>query len=226
MSNQTPLSWTPCEPITPLRAVGRYIAISPIDLAIDPPLLWEALGGNADINQHLRWFGLDTLERGKPWAEWLEGLQRPEGAGTNVLRSPAGEVVGMASYMATVAEHGVTEIGSVAHGKAMMRSPAATEAHFLLAQHAFETYGYRRYEWKCNADNWPSRRAAERMGFNYEGTFRQHRVARGHNRDTAWFSMIDRDWPGCKAAFEAWLDPSNFDEEGKQKNKLSDLRSA
>jgi len=225
MNNQPTLNWAAREPIRPLHEVGQYVLISPIDLKTDPPRLWDALGGNAEINSHLQWFGMDPLKNGEPWTAWLESLQAPEGAGTNVFRDLNGAVVGMASYMATVADHGVTEIGYVAHGPAMMRSPASTEAHFLLAQHVFETFGYRRYEWKCNADNLPSRRAAQRMGFIYEGTFRRHRVARNQNRDTAWFSMTDLEWPACKTAFEAWLDPSNFNRNGKQKRKLDDLRA-
>ncbi|MEO1237537.1 MAG: GNAT family protein, partial [Planctomycetota bacterium] len=161
---------------------------------------------------------------GDDWGRFLADQQSPDGPQTNVFRDPDGRVVGMASFMSTIADHGVTEVGYVAHGPAMMRSPAATEAHYLLARHAFAMMGYRRYEWKCNADNLPSRRAALRLGFVYEGTFRHHRVARDLNRDTAYFSMTDRDWPACRGAFEAWLSPHNFDDTGRQRVRLEDLR--
>ncbi len=102
--------------------------------------------------------------------------------------------------------------------------PAATEAFFLFARHAFDDLGYRRYEWKCNDRNGPSKRAAERFGFSFEGVFRQHMIVKGENRDTAWFSMLDTEWPALRAAFEAWLDPSNFDEAGRQRRRLEDIR--
>ncbi|HVZ84375.1 MAG TPA: GNAT family protein, partial [Terracidiphilus sp.] len=98
----------------------------------------------------------------------------------------------------------------------------ATEAMYLMARHVFENLGYRRYEWKCNAENEPSRRAALRLGFTYEGLFRQHMVVKGRSRDTAWFSMLDTEWPARKRAFEAWLDPANFDASGKQRSSLAE----
>ena len=102
-------------------------------------------------------------------------------------------------------------------------SPGATEAIYLQARHAFDDLGYRRFEWKCNALNAPSRRAADRFGFTFEGVFRQHMVVKGQNRDTAWYSMLDREWPARKAAFERWLDPANFDADGRQRASLSAL---
>jgi RimJ/RimL family protein N-acetyltransferase len=106
---------------------------------------------------------------------------------------------------------------------ALQRTTAATEAMYLMARHVFEDLGYRRYEWKCNALNEPSRRAAQRLGFSYEGIFRQHMVVKAHSRDTAWFAMLDHEWPTRKQAFEAWLDPANFDEAGMQRKGLLDL---
>lgn len=106
----------------------------------------------------------------------------------------------------------------------MAATPAATEAQFLLASHVFENLGYRRYEWKCHNENEPSKRAALRLGFTFEGVFRQHMVSRGRNRDTAWFAMIDKEWPAIRMAFEAWLDASNFDVNGRQVRRLEDIR--
>jgi RimJ/RimL family protein N-acetyltransferase len=117
----------------------------------------------------------------------------------------------------------VIEVGHVLYSPAMQRTPLGTEAQYLLARYAFETLGYRRYEWKCNALNAASRRAAMRYGFAYEGTFRQHLIAKGRNRDNAWFSMLDSEWPARKAAFERWLAPENFTADGKQKQSLSAL---
>jgi RimJ/RimL family protein N-acetyltransferase len=119
----------------------------------------------------------------------------------------------------------VVEIGNVLFTPALQATTAATEAMYLMARHAFEDLGYRRYEWKCNDLNAPSRRAAVRLGFTYEGTFRQHMIVKGRNRDTAWYSMIDTEWPRVKAAFEAWLDPGNFDEAGRQKRRLEEIRA-
>ena len=132
---------------------------------------------------------------------------------------------GFCSYLRITPEQGVIEIGWIHYAPALQGTIAATEVQYLMMRHAFDDLGYRRYEWKCNALNAPSMRAAERLGFTYEGTFRQAAVAKGRNRDTAWFSVIDSEWPGLKAAFEAWLDPANFDGEGRQKRPLASFRA-
>jgi RimJ/RimL family protein N-acetyltransferase len=119
----------------------------------------------------------------------------------------------------------VIEVGSILLGPSLQRSPLATEAQFLLARYSFETLGYRRYEWKCDALNAASRRAALRLGFAFEGIFRNHMIVKGRSRDTAWFAMTDADWPARKAAFERWLDAANFDTEGQQKVRLSELNA-
>ncbi len=120
----------------------------------------------------------------------------------------------------------VIEIGNIVYGRPLQRTPAATEAQYLMAQYVFEWLGYRRYEWKCNALNAPSRQAALRLGFTFEGIFRQHMVVKGRNRDTAWYAMLDNDWPGRKAAFERWLAPENFDDDGRQHLSLSALNAS
>lgn len=117
--------------------------------------------------------------------------------------------------------NGVIEIGSILWGPAIARSRIATEAFYLAARYAFDELGYRRFEWKCNDLNEPSKRAAERFGFTFEGIFRQHMVVKGQNRDTAWFAMTDAEWPSIKAKFLAWLSPENFDDNGQQRTKLS-----
>jgi RimJ/RimL family protein N-acetyltransferase len=128
--------------------------------------------------------------------------------------------VGIASYMRIEPSHRVIEVGGIVFSPALQRRPGATEAMYLMVRHVFEDLGYRRYEWKCDALNAPSRRAALRLGFTFEGIFRQHMIVKGRNRDTAWFSMLDTEWPARKAAFEAWLAPDNFEANGMQKQSL------
>jgi RimJ/RimL family protein N-acetyltransferase len=131
--------------------------------------------------------------------------------------------VGIATLMEIRPEMRVIEVGHIVYTPALQRTPLATEAQYLLAKYVFETLGYRRYEWKCNALNGPSRRAAERFGFIHEGVFRQHLIVKGRNRDTAWFAMVDSSWPRRKLGFERWLAPENFDADGRQKKQLTDL---
>lgn len=137
-----------------------------------------------------------------------------------VVDKTTGKAGGRQALMRIVPEHGVIEIGSIYWGPDIARSRRATEALYLFARHVFEDLGYRRFEWKCNDRNEPSRRAAQRFGFTYEGTFRQHMIVKGDNRDTAWFSMLDSEWPARKAGFERWLDPANFDADGTQLTPL------
>ena len=134
--------------------------------------------------------------------------------------------LGMASFLRIEPDHGVIEIGHIWFAPELQRTRKATEAIFLLAKTAFDDLGYRRLEWKCDSLNLPSRRAADRFGFNFEGIFRQHMIVKGRNRDTAWFSMTDGEWPLRKAAFEAWLSAENFDETGRQRKALSELRAS
>jgi RimJ/RimL family protein N-acetyltransferase len=132
---------------------------------------------------------------------------------------------GIASYLRITPEHGVIEIGHIWFGQRLQRTRQATEAIFLLARHVFDDLGYRRLEWKCNARNEASRRAADRFGFSFEGIFRQHMVIKDENRDSAWYSMLDGEWPGIRTGFERWLAPANFDADGRQHQRLSQLRT-
>ena len=131
--------------------------------------------------------------------------------------------VGLASLMEIRPAQRVIEVGQIIYSPALQRTPLGTEAQYLLMRYAFETLGYRRYEWKCNALNAPSRRAALRYGFAFEGIFRQHMIVKGRNRDTAWYSILDSEWPARKAAFERWLAPKNFDNKGRQKASLAKI---
>ncbi|HEY6875266.1 MAG TPA: GNAT family protein [Candidatus Dormibacteraeota bacterium] len=142
-----------------------------------------------------------------------------------IVDRATGRANGMASYLRITPEHGVIEVGYIWYSPVLQRTRAATETMYLMARHVFEDLGYRRYEWKCNELNAPSRRAALRLGFTYEGVFRQHMVVKDQNRNTAWYSMLDSEWPAAKAAFESWLEPDNFDGEGRQLRGLADFRN-
>ena len=135
---------------------------------------------------------------------------------------PDGDVVGYAYYLNIVPANGTIEVGNINFSPRLQQTPAATEAMFLMMREVF-ALGYRRYEWKCNALNMPSRRAAQRLGFSWEGIFRQHMIVKGRNRDTAWLAMTDQEWPALKDAFDIWLAPENFDEAGRQRQSLATL---
>ena len=140
-----------------------------------------------------------------------------------LVERAAGTAAGVASYMRIEPQHGCIEIGNIWFGAALQRTPAATEAIHLLARHAFTTLGNRRLEWKCDARNARSRAAAERFGFTFEGVFRQHMIIKGRNRDTAWYSILDGEWPEIDAGFSRWLAPENFDAQDRQRERLADL---
>lgn len=142
-----------------------------------------------------------------------------------VIDRASGRCEGRQTFMRITPEHGVIEVGGILWGPAIARTRVATEALYLFARHAFNDLGYRRFEWKCNSRNEPSRRAALRFGFAFEGIFRQHMVVKGQNRDTAWYAITDGDWPAIRKAFERWLAPENFDPRGQQKARLEDLRN-
>lgn len=212
-------------PPTPVTLRGRFVTLEPYDRDTHLAALWDALGGAGEINDLLKYFPNENYATSDDLDRWLQSV-KPAGYVTLVARENAsGKIVGMASYMRPDPKNGVVEVGSVAHGLAMKRSPMATELHYLMAKHVFEDLDYRRYEWKCHNENEPSKTTARRYGFTFEGVFRQHVISRGANRDTAWFSMIDSEWPLIGAAFEAWLSPENFDAEGRQKQRLEDIRA-
>ena len=202
---------------------GRHVVIKPFEPEADCPALWEAFGRDK-ANELLYHFGWPQMASWRDLAGQLEPLNRSGAFVTNVFCDPVTDVpFGMASYMRIDEKNGVVEVGCVAHGAAMARSPASTEAHYLMARRVFDELGYRRYEWKLNNPNEPSHRAARRFGFTFEGVFRQAEVKPYGNRDTAWYSMIDREWPLNRLAFETWLDPGNFDAGGRQRLPLSGM---
>jgi RimJ/RimL family protein N-acetyltransferase len=195
------------EPLEPARHAAELFSSSK-----DAPELWKHLAYGPFANQEV-------------FTRWLEDRAATDDPLFYALVDrTAGEARGMASYLRIEPEHGVIEIGHIWFAPALQRTRQATEAIFLMARHAFDDLGYRRFEWKCDSLNGPSRRAAERFGFTYEGIFRQHMVTKGRNRDTAWYSMTDGEWPLRRAAFEAWLAPDNFDQEGRQRRSLGEYR--
>ncbi len=227
----TLLNWKP--PATPVPIVlrGRYVTLEPLGTA-HGEALWNAVNAHDDL---WTWLTsgpyasasamIESLERWREAEKAVLFAIIPEEAGTDGPSPVRFKAAGWAGYMRIEPRHGVIEVGNVLFSPILRRSRAATEAMYLMAGHVFDTLGYRRYEWKCNALNAASRRAAERLGFTFEGTFRQHMVVKGQNRDTAWFSMLDHEWPARKRAFQAWLDPANFDDHGRQRASLARSRA-
>ncbi len=215
------VGWAPAKrpDRTPLR--GRYVELRPIDVLTDAEPLFSA-SRDPGIWTYLFDGPYDDLGSFRTALEAAAPLEDP--FRYTIVPLSSGHPEGMASYLRITPEHGVIEIGNIWFGTPMQRTTAATEAIFLLASNAFDTLGYRRLEWKCNALNAPSRRAADRFGFRFEGVFERHMVVKGHNRDTAWYAITDDRWPAVRAAFEAWLSPSNFDTDGRQQVALDASR--
>ena len=215
------LGWTPGPELVATTLTGRHCTLEPLAethvpglyaaLCIDSPdSIWTYMsaGPFPDVESFAAYVA-DLLER--PATVPL------------ALLLPDGRPVGIATYLRVDHANGTAEVGNITYGSALQRTTAATEAMYLMAAHAFDVVGVRRYEWKCDALNQPSRDAAARLGFTFEGIFRQAVVYKGRNRDTAWFAITDTDWPALRARFEQWLDPANFTEDGTQRTPLADL---
>jgi RimJ/RimL family protein N-acetyltransferase len=204
---------------------GRFVTLESLDAQRHGAALFAALHDARDARV---W---DYLPRGPfagqgpVWDEWIVACAGSADPLFYALTDPAtGVAHGMGSYLRIEPDHGVIEIGHLAFGPQIQRTPATTEAIYLLARHAFDELGNRRLEWKCNALNARSRAAALRFGFAFEGVFRQSMVVKGRSRDTAWYAIVDGDWPVVRAAFETWLAPENFDANGRQRRTLAELR--
>ena len=198
---------------------GRYIRFEPIGLAHLDGLLAASL--DADGPDRYRWLYDEPPRHRDELAAWIGWASHSEDPLYYAIVDRAtGRCEGRQSFLRITPKDGVIEVGGVYWGPRMARTRLATDALYLAARYAFETLGNRRLEWKCNDRNEPSKRAALRFGFTFEGLFRQHAIQKGENRDTAWFSMLDSEWPSRKAGFEAWLDPANFDAAGRQRAKL------
>jgi RimJ/RimL family protein N-acetyltransferase len=212
--------WQPPAPPQgqPLR--GRFAELAPLSAEAHAALLFRAYQGADRLWDYMPAGPFSSAAQFHRWVRDQENSIDPLFYAIRNLESGAWE--GVASYLRITPQMGSIEVGHISYAPALQRTRAATEAMYLMMKWAFEA-GYRRYEWKCNALNMPSRRAAQRLGFSFEGVFRQAAVIKGRNRDTAWFAMIDKEWPALKEAFEAWLHPSNFDAEGRQLERLGDL---
>lgn len=183
--------------------------------------LWRAVEGHDRIWTYMSSYG--PFADGQTFSDWVAHRETLEDPYSYAVIEPAGHAIGIATLMDIRLAARSVEVGHIVYSPVLQRTPLGTEVQYLLARYAFETLGNRRYEWKCNALNAPSRRAALRYGFVFEGVLRQHTIAKGRNRDTAYYSMLDSEWPLRKAAFERWLAPNNFDAQGTQKISLSAL---
>ncbi|WP_298260698.1 GNAT family protein [uncultured Litoreibacter sp.] len=199
---------------------GRYVRLERLQPDLHAADLHRANSANTDIWNFLSY---GPFTSAATYHRWVREITEGNDPLFYAIKPHAtGNFSGVASYLRISPEVGSIEVGHVNFSQELQRTPAATEAIFLMMSWAFEA-GYRRFEWKCDAGNIGSRRAAQRFGFSYEGLFRQATIVRGRNRDTAWFACIDADWPALKEAFTAWLDPSNFDAEGRQIESLKSL---
>lgn len=219
----TSISASPAQRPARTTLAGRLATVVPLDPSIHGDALYEGTRGEAGDRLWQYLFEGPFPDR----ASFEVHLQRMAASHDPlffaILDSASQSAVGYAAYMRIEPTHRVIEVGSILFTPRLQQTPLATEAMYLMARHVFEDLGYRRYEWKCNALNAPSRRAALRFGFKFEGIFRQHMIIKGRNRDTAWFSMLDSEWSARKANFERWLDPANFNLDGGQKSALSQL---
>ena len=208
----------------PARVVldGRYARLEPLSPA-HAPALFQACGGPGAAERFAYLFDdpPTTLAELEAWIAKAAAGDDP--LFSAVIDKATGRAAGRQALMRITPEHGVIEIGNILWGPAISRTRASTEALYLAARHVFEDLGYRRFEWKCNDLNEPSKAAAKRFGFSYEGLFRQHMWAKGANRDTAWFSMLDSELPRFRREYDRWLEASNFDAGGRQKTKLKVL---
>ncbi len=216
-----PVEWSPVAAPTGEVLRGERVIVRPFDLDADAESLHAATREDPSIWAYLR-IG-PFADAGEMRALLAEEASAEGYAYHAIEPTAAGRALGQAGYMRIDTANGTIEIGSIFFAPGLRRTAAATEAIFLLARHAFDDLGYRRLEWKCNALNAGSRRAAERFGFRFEGVFRKDEIVKGRNRDTAWFSILDEEWPAVRAAFEAWLAAGNFDADGAQVRALGDL---
>lgn len=204
---------------------GTYARLEPLDVARhEASLLAASTAPGADERFRYLFEPVPTAETLRAWFERVMPLNDP--LFFAVVDNATGRCEGRQALMRIVPEHAVIELGSIFWGPAMARTRVATEAFYLSAAYIFDELGYRRFEWKCDALNLPSRNAALRFGFRFEGVFRQHMVVKGQNRDTAWYAILDSEWPALKSVYQRWLAPENFDADGSQRTRLSALMNA
>ena len=201
--------------------IGRYCRVEPLSVERHAAALFEAYRTDSD-NRIWTYLPYGPFATWEDYRVWMEGVCLGDDPMFHaIIDSQTGIAAGVASYLRLDPEHGVIEVGHINYSPRLQRSAAATEAMYLMVKRVFEL-GYRRYEWKCDSLNQGSRRAAQRLGFAYEGIFRQATLYKGRNRDTAWFAVIDQEWAALKTAYEQWLAPANFDDAARQKSRLAD----
>ena len=220
------LDWT-ARP-SPSRApmLGTFCRLEPLDADAHAKQLYDAHAADHE-GRNWTYMPYGPFASASAYASWVESVQQGDDPMFfAIIDLVSQRPVGAASYLRIDPSMGVIEVGHVIFSPALQRTPAATDAMYLMMRRAFDEMGYRRYEWKCDSLNAPSRSAALRLGFQYEGTFRNAVVTKDRNRDTAWFSILDAEWPALRTALEQWLSPSNFDSEGGQRARLSELTVA
>jgi len=201
---------------------GRYCRVEPVDPARHVEDLYRANSLDPS-NRNFTYLTVGPFESLAAYRDWMSGAVASEDPLWHaILDAETGKAVGVATYMRIDPKNGVIEVGNLNYSPLLQRKPAATEAMYLMMKRIFEL-GYRRYEWKCDSLNAASRAAAQRLGFSYEGIFRQATVYKGRSRDTAWYAMVDSEWPVLDAAYRRWLDPANFDSQGRQRQRLTEL---
>lgn len=208
----------------PIPLDGRFIRLEKLDPARHADDLFTAHEADPEGRNWTYLFSDKPATR-EAFREWVaKAASTEDPLFYAVIDQTSGQAVGVESLMRIDRPNGVIEVGHINFSPRLQRTPGATEAVFLLMKRAFDQLGYRRFEWKCDSLNAPSRRSALRLGFTFEGIFRDHMIYKGRSRDTAWFAIVSRDWPAIKAAFEAWLAPGNFDAAGNQRLALKGLR--
>jgi RimJ/RimL family protein N-acetyltransferase len=202
---------------------GRLCRLAPLDAATHASALFDAHSADREGRNwtYLPYGPFASAAEYTRWVEWAEAQEDPQFFA--IVEAASGRPVGTGSYLRIEPAMGVIEVGHLAFSPALQRTPAATEAMYLMMRRVFDELGYRRYEWKCDSLNAPSVAAAKRLGFTFEGTFRQMHVVKGRNRDTTWLSIIDGEWPAVKQALEGWLAPANFDAADAQRRRLGEL---
>ncbi len=218
-----PVDTTPAHPPGDVKLEGRFGSVEKLDALRHGAELWNAVKGDDSLWTYMAY---GPFADAKIFGAWLIERAALTDPCYYAIIDQQDRAVGVATLMEIRPAARVIEIGHIVYGTPLQRTPLATEAQYLLARYVFETLHYRRYEWKCNALNAASQGAALRYGFTAEGIFRQHMIVKGRNRDTAWFSMLDTEWPRRRAVFEAWLAPANFDPQGRQKTSLRALQKS
>jgi RimJ/RimL family protein N-acetyltransferase len=219
------LHWAPVARPDGRTLRGRHVSLHRLDADIHADALYHASHGDKIDPALWLYMSYGPWDDPDAFRDWVRLNSESTDPLFYAIVPTGGDAAGQATYLRIDESNGVIEIGHIWFAAAIQRSRAATEAIYLLAKHAFDDLGYRRFEWKCHARNERSRRAAERFGFTYEGTFRNAIVQRDRNRDTAWYAIIDQDWPSVRDAFEGWLADDNFDADGKQVRSLSEIRT-